>query len=77
MTTIEYPYKPRPRVMLGCVAFFGLIAAGMTYEAITNDRGLILNGIPLSPRGATIFYAVVAGVCALFVLAGLAESWSA
>ncbi len=72
MTTIEYPYKPRAWVMVGVVAFFALCGAVMAYTAITNDRGLILDGIPLSPRGATIFYSVVASLSVLLALAGLA-----
>ena len=40
MKVIEYPYKPRPKLMLLVVLFFGAVAAGMSYQALTNDRGL-------------------------------------
>jgi len=68
----EYPYKPRIIIMLGASLFFAAIGAMFTKEALTNDRGLIINGIiTLGPGGATIFYWVMAGASALFVLGGL------
>ncbi len=68
----EYPYKPRIIFVLGAVLFFGAIAAMFTNEALTNDRGLIINGIiTLGPGGATIFYWVMVGACAVFVFGGL------
>lgn len=52
-----YPYHPRPVAMflstllvLGATLFMG-------YSALTNDRGLILNGLlHFDPGGATVFY---------------------
>jgi hypothetical protein len=36
----------------------------LAYMAVTNDRGLVLNGIlRFSPTGATVFYAVCSGIC--------------
>lgn len=49
------------------VLFFGAGAVVLGEKAWTNDRGLILNGIPFSEFGATVFYWVLAGVSALFV----------
>jgi hypothetical protein len=70
--TLDYPYKPKPWAMALASSFFAACALGMVYAARTNDRGLILNGIiEFSPSGATTFYWWVAGVSALFVLAGL------
>lgn len=65
---LEYPYKAKPWMMLAGIAFFGACAAGMGYRAITNDRGLILNGIfTFSVEGATIFYWCIAAAAAIFV----------
>ena len=69
---LEYRYKARPWIMLGAMTFFGACAVGMGYAAITNDRGLILNGIfEFSIEGATIFYWCVASVSILFVIAAI------
>jgi len=52
--------------------FFAVCALVIAEEAATNDRGLILEGIfRFSPHGATVFYWVLAGLSALFVLAAL------
>lgn len=59
-------------IMLLCSAFFGACAALLGYEAFTNDRGLILNGIiEFGPFGATVFYWILAVSSLLFVLVGL------
>lgn len=68
----EYPYKPKVLVMLLAALFFAACGAGLTNAALTNDRGLIINGIiTLGPGGATIFYWVMVGACSVFVLGGL------
>ena len=68
MQTLHYPYKPRPWFVLLGAAFFGVIAVFAAHEALTNDRGLIINGlIELSVGGATIFYWCMAAVSAAFV----------
>jgi hypothetical protein len=69
--TLEFPYRPNVKRVLLAILFFGACAAVMARAAVTNDRGLILNGlITLSEHGATIFYGCVAGASALFVVAG-------
>ncbi len=50
------------------VLFFGAGAVVLGEKACTNDRGLILNWIHFSQFGATVFYWVLAGFFALFVL---------
>jgi hypothetical protein len=68
---LEYPYKAKAGIMLACIAFFGACAATMAHAALTNDRGLILNGIlEFGTQGATVFYWCVVGVSAVFVLMG-------
>ena len=59
-------------VMLLASLFFLACGAGMAYSALTNEQGLIINGIiTLGPDGATIFYWVIAVLSAVFVLGGL------
>ena len=70
---LEYPYKANAWMMLAGMAFFGGCAAMMAYTALTNDRGLILNGIiTFTPDGATRFYGAIAIVSVLFVLIAVA-----
>jgi hypothetical protein len=69
---LEYPYQARAGIMLACIAFFGACAAVMVHAAVTNDRGLIVNGLfEFGMAGATVFYWCVAGVSAIFVLMGV------
>ncbi len=66
------PYNPRWGVIVGCAAFFGACSAFMAYKAAHNTVGLIINGIiTLGPTGATVFYWVIAGLGAGFVLLAL------
>ena len=70
--SINYPYKPKAWAMALACLFFGAIAFFMAREAISNDRGLILNSIiHFSIRGATIFYWCVSVVASLFVAVGV------
>lgn len=65
----SFPYRGNFDTMLLGVIFFGSGAALFGYKTATNDRGLIINGvIELGPTGATIFYAVLGVLSALFVL---------
>jgi hypothetical protein len=75
---IEYIYKPKiGGVVLG-LFFFGGISFAFGRMALTNDRGLILNGFHLGLQGANIFYWLIAaasgGFTALCVL-GLAAAF--
>jgi hypothetical protein len=71
-THLEYPYKANAWMMLAGIAFFGACAALMAYAALTNDRGLILNGIlTFTTDGATRFYGAIAIVSVLFVVVAL------
>ncbi|MDI1447187.1 hypothetical protein [Polyangium sp. 6x1] len=57
--------KPYRQLVLGLV-LFGACAAFFFYRSMTNDRGLILNGvIHFGPDGADVFYAVMGLLCAL------------
>ncbi len=65
----SYRLRPRLPMMLFCMLFFGSCAAFMGHRAANNDVGLILNGVlEFGVDGATIFYWVVAGVSAAFVM---------
>ena len=69
---LEYPYKAKAGLMLACIAFFGACAATMAHAALTNDRGLIVNGIfRFGTEGATVFYWCVVGASLMFVLMGV------
>ena len=60
MTVFSVSYRPRP---VSSVALFLLSAAyayPMTRLAVTNDRGLVLNGARLDMSSATILYYIVA-----------------
>jgi hypothetical protein len=72
MMSLNYPYKPSPLGMARACLFFGVCALVMAHAAMTNDRGLILDGIVnFSIHGATIFYWCVAAVSCLFVVVGI------
>lgn len=65
----EFRYKPRWAIIFSAGTFFGLCTAVAVWAAVTNDRGLIINGIiELSPNGATIFWWCVAAASMAFVL---------
>lgn len=68
----RFSYTPKWIGILGCMGFFGLCAAVMSYEASYNRSGVIIEGIiRLGPGGATTFYWTLAAGALLFVLAGL------
>jgi hypothetical protein len=67
MQTLSYPYKGKPWLFLLMSLAFGVCAYLTAFAALTNDRGLVFNGIHFSPRGATIFYGCLAFLCTLFV----------
>lgn len=69
----EYEYKPKWWIILLCGAMFGVATVFFTQDALSNDRGLIINGlIELSENGATIFYWVFAFFSFCFVLGAIA-----
>lgn len=73
--SIEYPYRPRPGVMLIACLAFAACAVWLGWVAYTNDRGLILNGIfEFETGGATIFYWSIAGLSALMAILGFART---
>jgi hypothetical protein len=63
--------------MFGCLAVFGVFTALGSYAALSNDRGLTINGlISLGQTGATIFWWCIAGICGSFcLLAILLPAW--
>ena len=66
----QYDYKPKWTTVFFAGGFFGLCAALFVHLGVTNDRGLIINGlIHLSPSGAKVFYWVLALASFAFVLA--------
>ena len=71
MNDIHISYRPNKIIFLFATLFFGLCCWGMSYAALTNDKGLILNGIiTLSVQNATIFSGASLS-CAGFVVCGI------
>lgn len=67
-----YVYRSRWTQALLAIAFFGGCSALAVYQALQAPTGLVINGIlHLGPTGARVFYWGLAGVGALFVLAGV------
>ena len=64
----EYEYKAKWSILVLGGGFFGLGTALFIYLAITNDEGLIISGINLSPFGARVFLLTIAGLSLLFVI---------
>jgi len=68
----SYPYRAKITTMLMCILFFALCAAVLGFKAVTNDRGLILNGIfTLSEQGASVFFWILTATSLAFVVMGL------
>lgn len=68
----EYEFNVRPGKIILAALFFAVCAAFFFREAITNYRGLIINGIiKLNVEQGTVFYYVLAGLSCLFVLGGI------
>jgi len=66
----QYDYKPKWTTAFFSGGFFGLCATVFIYLAVSDHRGLIINGlIHLSPIGAKIFYWIFASLSLAFVLA--------
>ncbi|NNE92264.1 MAG: hypothetical protein HKN23_11505 [Verrucomicrobiales bacterium] len=70
-TRHQFEYKPRARVMILAILFFGACAVVLTKVALENDEGAVINGlIHLSPQGATILYWVLTACSLAFVVIG-------
>lgn len=82
MDYVEYPYKPKPGKMFAAFFFFGAGTIILAHRALTNDRGLVLNGIiHFDIDGATTFYwcitalsGAMAGLGLMLVLIGLTSN---
>jgi hypothetical protein len=69
--TVGYPYKPKLRNIVFACLLFGACSLVMFGQAITNRRGLILNGVfHFSVQGATAFYWTICAVSVAFVAFG-------
>jgi hypothetical protein len=66
-SSIKFEVTPKPMKMLLGIVFFGagaLVFAGQ----MLDTRGVIINGlIELGPLGADIFYAILIGICIVFI----------
>lgn len=67
---LNYAYKAKPIKMALAGLFFGACGALFIYKMVTNEVGLIINGIiELGPQGAMVFYGVLAALSLAFVVA--------
>ena len=57
---LEFDYNLSHSMVVGCSLFFATCMTFFGYQCATNDRGLVLNGIPFDPFEATVFYGFVA-----------------
>ncbi len=68
----EYPYRPKPLNMLGSGLLFAAGGLFMAHQALTNDRGLIIEHlIRLSPLGTTIFFWCCTVFCGWLAVLGI------
>lgn len=65
----KYPHDTAMRYLIILTGIMGAGALDMGYLAMTNDRGLVINGlIRLGPTGATIFYSLITVFLGAFFL---------
>ena len=71
MSDMRFPYQPKFVILSLSVVFFVLCGVLLGNVALTNDKGLILNGIvEFSTEGATTFYWWLVFGSGLFVVLG-------
>jgi|GEM_PF-6443830 len=71
----SYPYNPKATTSILCILFFGASAAVLVWEAATNDRGLILNGVfRLSESAAATSLWILSGLSVAFVRERIRDS---
>ncbi|HEY5924951.1 MAG TPA: hypothetical protein VIV11_24890 [Kofleriaceae bacterium] len=67
--TRRYPVRPKTGTMVLCALFFGVCALVLFWQALTNQRGLVIEGIfHLGPGGARVFYGVLCALSLGFVV---------
>jgi hypothetical protein len=67
-TARRYPVRPKTSTMVLGGLFFLFCALVLFWQALTNKRGLVLEGLlHLSPGGARVFYGVLCGLSLAFV----------
>ncbi|HEY4249542.1 MAG TPA: hypothetical protein VGM64_22150 [Lacunisphaera sp.] len=69
----KIPYNARWHTIAFGAFLFGCCAAMMAHTAVSNDRGVVIDGLlTLGVAGATRFYWVMSAIGAVFVLVALA-----
>lgn len=61
----EFEYRVNLSAVLPIALLVAAVATAFAISAYSNDRGLVLNGAPLSPTAATVFYWTAAAVFGL------------
>ena len=68
----RFPYNASWKLVFMVCGFFGLCAVVLGREALSNDRGAIINGIiTLDQFGASTLLWVLTGAAVIFVLIGI------
>ena len=70
LTVLEFNYNLSRAAIVSWLLFFATSMTFFGYQCVTNDRGLVLNGIPFDPFGATVFYGFVAATSMFCLGAG-------
>jgi hypothetical protein len=69
----QYEYQAKITTLILCIGLFAPMGVFFANKAMTNDVGLVINGIfKLSPTGADNFYWVLCAFSTLFVLFSIA-----
>jgi hypothetical protein len=69
---LRFPYEKRPQKIIFACLFFAACCIGLLYEASSNHRELILNGIfHFSVAGANALYWCLGVISGVFVGVGL------
>jgi hypothetical protein len=77
VTTLDFPYKPRPLPMLFAALFFAGCGWVLAHAAQSPHGGLVLlHLVHLGVDGASRFYWILVGACAVFVAFGGLGIWT-
>ncbi|HET6175392.1 MAG TPA: hypothetical protein VFE61_00570 [Candidatus Sulfotelmatobacter sp.] len=68
---LNFPYKPKPWIMLAAVLFFAACALTGWHVHATQTDPLVVLGIRLAPDDARTVFGAMAAVSVLFVVGGI------
>ena len=68
---LNYPYKPKPWIMLAAILFFAACAVTGWHVHATQTDPLVVLGIRLAPDDARTVFGAIAVVSVLFIAGGI------